>query len=85
MRDQDPDRVNQEGPGGLPAQGEQGGAPRDDPTEESPGPGARADLVAGTVEASQARLEERDRDALRGTIDPSSPLAPGGVEVEPAP
>ncbi len=31
-----------------------------------------ADFVADTVEALQARRDERDRDALRGTIDPRS-------------
>lgn len=35
------------------------------------GPGAvPADLVVDTVEALQARRDGRDRDALRGTIDP---------------
>ncbi len=31
-----------------------------------------ADLVADTVEALQARRDDGDRDALRGTIDPTA-------------
>jgi len=34
-----------------------------------------ADLVADTLEALQARIDDVDRDALRGTIAPSSPRA----------
>ncbi len=43
-----------------------------------------ADLVADTVEALQARRDGGDRDALRGTIDPSSPARPDGAQVDPA-
>lgn len=36
--------------------------------------GARADLVARTLEVLQARVEDADREALRGTVDqPPSP------------
>jgi hypothetical protein len=39
--------------------------------ERSIAPGALpADLIADTVEALQARRDDGDRDALRGTIDP---------------
>ncbi len=76
MRDGDMVWTGEQGPGGLPAQGEQGGAPWEGPVREELDAGARPDLVADTVEALQARHDDGDRDALRGTLDPSSPLVP---------
>ncbi len=43
-----------------------------------------ADLIASTVRTLHARIEEADREALRGTVDPELAL-PGKAEGEPDP
>ncbi len=83
MRESHVGWTDQEDAGGLPAQGEDGGAPREGPGQEERAADARPDLVADTVEALQARRDDGDRDALRGTLDPSSPAVPD-VERDPA-
>ncbi len=42
--------------------------------EEEVGGGPSADLVASTVEALRARVDDAQREGLRGTIDPHAPL-----------
>jgi hypothetical protein len=39
--------------------------------------GPRAEVIASTLEALQARVEDADRQALRGAIAYHAPLAPG--------
>ncbi len=41
-----------------------------------------ADLIASTVRTLHARIEEADREALRGTVDPELAL-PGEPEPDP--
>ncbi len=82
MRDSDMAWMDEQGPGGLPAQGEQGGAPWEAPVREELEAGAPPDLVADTVGALQARQDDGDRDALRGTLDPSSPAVPADAELD---
>ncbi len=39
--------------------------------------GPRAEVIASTLEALQARIEDADRQALRGAIAYHPPLTPG--------
>ena len=66
-------RVQEHRSGGSPGQRDDGIAMWDPVggDESSTAPGAvSADLIADTVEALQARRNEYDHDALRGTIEP---------------
>ena len=71
MRDDDLARTEREGPGGLPAQGEQGGVAAEEHGQEAGAPAVQPDVVADTLEALQARADAGGREALRGTIDRS--------------